>query len=109
VGREAKLWSLFPTHRGKQRTQRFAFRSQLIGSMLGAIGWCDLRGDPCRQKAFQPVAQDVRRNALGRGSEILEAGFAQDQVADDQKRPAVTKNIQTARERAGGAPLDLSG
>jgi len=58
----------------------------------------NLRDDAVPQEPLKALAQDVRGNALRRRGEFLEARPAQDEVADDQKRPAVAENIQAARD-----------
>ena len=43
------------------------------------------------EQAFQAIAENVGGNALGGAGEILEAGAAEHEIPDDEKRPAVAK------------------
>ncbi len=60
-------------------------------------------------QAAQPVAEDVGRDVLGAGREVLEARLADRQVADDEHGPFVAEQVQAARDGAGGAALGRRG
>jgi hypothetical protein len=49
----------------------------------------------CGFELLKPVCQDIRRHALTRFFKFLERPIASDhEIADDQERPAVPKNLQ---------------
>ena len=56
-------------------------------------------------EALQAVAEDVRGDAFGRFDEVLESAAAENEVADDEERPFVAKQVQTARDRTRRAAV----
>src|SRR4051812_10339661 len=54
-------------------------------------------------EALEPVCQDVGGDAFGRREELPVATLAQQQIPDDEQRPAVPEEIQRAGDGAARA------
>ncbi len=83
--------------------QCVTFFGELIRHMTRALAVYHLDDHAIFQQALEAVGEDVGGDALGRGEEVFEATFAEDEVTDDKERPAVTKNVERAGNGAGRA------
>lgn len=86
--------SFFPTEapiaEGHENgAEGFSFFGELIALPFSAFEGGDLLDDAGGEESGESVAEDVGGNALRGGGEILEAGSAQEQVADDEEGPSV--------------------
>ena len=77
----------------KYGAQSEAFVGELVGQAPAAVGGGDLPDDTPIEQAFKAVAENVCRDAFGGFDEVFETAATEEEVADDQQRPFVTKQV----------------
>ncbi len=70
----------------------------LDAQRVGAVG--DAREQALALEAFEAVGEDVGRDVLIRSQEVAEAGFAEEQVADEDEGPAIADEVEAGGDGA---------
>jgi hypothetical protein len=74
---------------------------QRVGHALSAFKGGNLANQAAFDHAFQAIAQNVRGNALWGLREVAKPAPSQEKITNHQKAPAITEEIQRARNGTG--------
>src|SRR5262249_52391171 len=85
--------------RRERDVQLEAFRGEPVFEALRALAVADPLQDPLLDEAPEPVGEHVPRDAEAL-LKLVEAALPEEDVADDQQRPALAHHLERTRDRA---------
>jgi len=82
-----------------------AFGGEGVGGAAGVGGGGDGGDQAVGFEAGEAVGEDVGGDAFGGLGEVVEAGFAGEEVADEEEGPFVAEQVECAGDGAGGTAV----
>jgi hypothetical protein len=78
-----------------------AFFRELIGEVFAAFDGADLDDDTMLQQTLEALGQDIGRDAFWGSEEVFETTPPENEISNNEERPAIAKDVESAGNRAG--------